>query len=154
VVENACISVYSLINDSEYNWLAASYYTLYRITIKRTDVNDLVLESPPTGPVTIYNNDAGSRCPVITIILGDMILEDDTIKLYRTIQQSSLAALGDTNYLSTEHIVTSTDISNGYIVINDIIEDDSLGANLYINVYQEGNLNVNGRPPVAKCISY
>jgi len=62
---------------------------------------------------------------------------------------------GDEMRLVYEEAVTATDISNGYIIVEDVTPETfrNNGANLYTNpISGEGILQANDRPPIAKDI--
>lgn len=56
---------------------------------------------------------------------------------------------GDTYYLASTYVLTSTDITNGQAVIRDTATDDGLGAELYTNPGQESIGGNNWMPPLA-----
>jgi hypothetical protein len=55
--------------------------------------------------------------------------------------------------LCYEYPLTNTDITNGYFSFDDITEDSLLGAALYTNPSQQGILNDNAQPPLARDIA-
>jgi hypothetical protein len=76
------------------------------------------------------------------------------VRLYRSDESATAATPPeDELFLAAEQFVTSTDISNGYVTINDATPADFLGADLYTNPNGgEGAFNENDPPPLAKDI--
>lgn len=52
-------------------------------------------------------------------------------------------------FLAVSQVVTSTDISNGFITVRDICPDNALGVELYTNAGQEGAAAANFDPPAS-----
>ena len=82
-----------------------------------------------------------------------MVLENDTIEVYRTLLQDSGTAPGDDEFLSISYRITATDAANRFADIRDSTIDSALGASLYTNSDQEGLTKSKAVPPTASDIA-
>jgi hypothetical protein len=152
ILNDLMIYNYSTYNITEYNWWTAATYIKYTATIQRKDANDVIIESARIFPI-VLGQAIGTLVPVLTLAIGPSLREGDVIRFFRTPMSDSYLTLGDTFYLSGEHIITSAEIGVGYAVWYDKTPDDELSEYLYTNSEQEGIDRSNYMPPVAKCLS-
>lgn len=138
--------------------LSVSNYFAYRATFLRfsEEKDSFQVMGAPTSPSVVFN--PGGTPAAITLRVyfwdEDPVTESDWIVLYRTAQQDSVDALGD-DYREVCRIqLTSTDITNEYVEIQDTVFDSfrSSGAPLYTNSLQEGATRANYPPPLSKDI--
>lgn len=125
------------------NWLAINYYASWRAVIRSEDANGYVRRSAPSGRMFLQNG-ASVRAVSLVIPTGGFAA-GDVVELYRT-RSSATAEPGEEYQLSTEYTLLAADISAGFATIYDNTPDDSLGASLYTNPGQQGDLQENGRP--------
>jgi len=121
----------------------------YRVLWGIKDANKNILLGSPSNRAVVINN-SGSTCNVsldITIPTG--ITLDHFFQVYRTAMSPSASIdPGDEPQLVYEGNPTSSDLSNGYITVIDIVPDSLRGAALYTNDSQEGISQSNERPPL------
>lgn len=139
-------------NNTDYNWWTTATYIRYVATVQKKDANDVVLESPPSLSECARHTDGADRVPRLYIYIGQSVAAGDVVRVFRTKMASSGQATGATFYLVYEHTVTSSDVSTGYIVYDDIKDEADLSESLYTNPENEGVLQSNFRPPAAKCL--
>lgn len=123
----------------------------YRAIGKRTDANNLVAKSQPSGRA-VYNP-ASEKTPTLRVYFSPTAgyAAGDEMRLYRTLNSSLPAGTGpsDEHFLVAAATLTSTNISNSYVDIVDSIEDANLGEALYTNGTQEGISRRNVAPPLS-----
>jgi hypothetical protein len=126
-------------------------YVTYRYLIARKDANANVAKGGVSGSFTIQNTGfTATRHNNARCYLPSGLDTSHFLQLYRTSAFASSATLEDTMGLCYEVPVASGDITNGYIDIIDVYPDSLLGAYLYTNASQEGLVNDNARPPLAR----
>lgn len=107
-------------------------YVAYRYVICRFDNNRNLVYGGVSARETIQNTTGGGTTKDITVVGYLPSSGVDTncfIQLYRSLNSS--ATPDDELQLCYEYPITSTDISNGYFSIDDIVPDDLLGAYIY-----------------------
>lgn len=126
-------------------------YVTYRYIICRKDANANIAFGGVSGSFTIQNTGfTATRNITARCYLPSGLDTSNFLQLYRTTSAATSATLEDTMGLCYEVAVGSTDISNGYIDVTDVYTDDLLGAALYTNASQQGIVNDNARPPLAR----
>lgn len=121
----------------------------YRATISATDDNDVVVTSPPSARGLLDNSSGGSAAGgSVTVYLPEGASEGQYVRLYRS--KGSTGTPDDELALVKEVELESTDITNGYVVINEDVADADRGAFLYTSPSQEGIQASNSRPHAAK----
>ena len=131
-------------------WLAANYYTAYRGVWGYKDANNNVILGAVSQRAEIQNGGA-TKSVTVRVTIPSGITTSWFFQLYRA--ASSSAQASDEMGLVYEVNPTGTDISNGYLDIADIVEDDLRGATLYTSASQEGLAASNEQPPLAKDIA-
>lgn len=124
----------------------------YRFVWGYKDANDNLLLGSPSGRNTISYTTGGtgtSRNISITLYIPDDIQAGYFYQAYRSATVASSIEPSDDLQLVYEGIITSGDISTGYITFTDITPSDLRGAALYTNPTQEGILQSNEEPPCA-----
>jgi hypothetical protein len=132
--------------------------------------NNVVVSQPPTNLTATqfqwnetaanYVNVAsvtitsGSKNVLLAVDVPSGIVAGDFVQLYRTFDVSGSGTdPGDECYLAYERVLTSTDISNGYVTITDTTPTAFLQDPLYSNANSgDGEQAANDRPPLAKDI--
>lgn len=131
----------------------------YRMVLGYTDTNHNLHISAPAQRLVISNPAAGAASTVtLTWYIPPSLPTGYFYQIYRTKQAAFVAAVaidpGDEMYLVVQKILTSTDISNGFITYTDQTPDVLLGAVLYTNPSQETIAGANFQPPLAKDITF
>jgi hypothetical protein len=143
-------------------WLANNSSVAYRATIQRTQTaqgffanNVTLVESAPCGRSTITNTAGGARGVTMRVRLPSDALADDKVRLWRSVSVGSGVTPSDEMYLCNETTLDNTDVSVGYVDVNDATPDAFLGEPLYAspNVGQ-GPLSANFRPPVCLDLAF
>lgn len=122
----------------------------YRAVFKRTDANNLTVRGAPSGRL-LYNNATGAaEFATVKVWWNTLhkIVAGDFVELYRTTLKSTVPS--DEMFLAWSKELSSTDITNGYLEIEDTRLDTDLGAALYTNPSREGIERSNTQPPSAK----
>lgn len=131
--------------------LANSTNVAYRAIFQRTDLNSNVLNSYPSARQWITNNSGATRDVSVKVYLPSAIAAGDAVLVYRTtIASGTTDSAGDTGYLCYTATVTSTDVSNKYVSFTDIVIDALLKNELYTNATQQGIVQGNSQPPLAR----
>lgn len=125
----------------------------YRWVINRTDANGMTVTSEPTSWYKVVNTSGGTRNVVFTIYLAADHLAGDIVELYRSLAVPNTDTPSDELYLCYSHTVTSTNVSNAYVTITDVMPEAQLGRALYTNGTREGILKANARPPLASTMA-
>jgi hypothetical protein len=137
------------LGGSSSNGFAAAY----RFCVVSEDRNKYRRRSAPTeriigsSTISVSNDKYG--------LSGRYYLEPswvagDILEMYRTkIVTPGTAAPSEEYYLAQEWVLTSADISTGYVQFQDNVLDENLGAALYTNPSQGGIEDANEIPPKA-----
>ncbi len=143
-------ATYSVTGSS--GFLADTYQCAYRSLIQRTDANANVVSGYPSQRLWVTNSAGGPRNIALTIYLPTEAIATDVIQVYRTAQFSGVSTdgSGDEMGLVYQYQLIAADISAGYITFTDSITDALRGASLYTNPSEQGILQANDRPPLAK----
>jgi hypothetical protein len=123
-------------------------FVAYRYVIARKDANGNVVRGGVSGRAVKENNGGSSKDITVTGYLPSGLDNTHYIELYRT--AGSSAEPDDNMQLAYEYPLTNTDITNGYFAIDDIVPDVLLGAALYTSPSQQGIINDNAKPPLAR----
>ncbi|CAB4157335.1 hypothetical protein UFOVP683_16 [uncultured Caudovirales phage] len=131
-------------------FLAPGFACAYRLVLGFNDSNNNLLLSSPSGRTVISHASGGSVSALVdlTYRLPRSITTDYFYQLYRSPQVASPIEPSDELQLAYEGKITSTNVTNKTITIQDIVPDSLLGAYLYTNPTQEGILSSNEQPPV------
>lgn len=128
----------------------------YRAVTLRRDANEVVVRSAPSNRA-LLQNDTGSAVKVELVVAlheNDDFQAGDALEIYRSINTNSTTVLPfDDHYLIITYVLTSTDVSNGYVILSDDISDTEMegGVSLYTNSDLGGLASANTRPPQARC---
>ena len=126
----------------------------YSITWVYTDANGNLIEGDPSQSVTISNNSGNTVNVNVTFTVPSTVTTAYSYRIYRTPQTDSLTVTpGDNFQLASEVQVTSDQVSAKSVTVTDATPDVLLGTNLYTNANDEGELQANDPPPLAKDIT-
>jgi hypothetical protein len=133
----------------------------YRYCWVREDANGYIRRSSPSARWIVAAQAATGGPWAIEfsrLYLPTGTAAGDRIELYRTENVTPRTATPSTEYyLAIEHVVTSTEVSAGYIAeqtLYDDVPDALLGASLYTNPSQGGIALANEPPPLANCLAF
>ncbi len=150
------------------NYEDAGFFTeeskvAYRIVWGIRDANNNLVLGAPSGRLVVTNPSTTLTGTVnLTISIPDDITTNNFFQIYRSaVKEKGSLSLDeiqpeDELYLVYEDFPTSTDISNGFVEVEDIVPEDfrAAGALLYTNPLSgDGILQANTQPPVAKDIA-
>ena len=144
------------ITNTTATWLAVDFRVAYRSVLGYKDANENLILGAPSQRNSIKNTTAGGREVTAINRLPTGVTTDYFVQLYRSAQidnTSTATEPSDELQLVYEIQLTSTDISNGYVTIVDIIDDALRGAVIYTAGTQEGLAQQNERPPYCKDIT-
>lgn len=156
VIPPACISGIAQVTSGTPILIQQYGGRAYRAVIERTDGNGVVITSAPS-PAAIYQNSTASTVDADpTVTYGDWVLAGDVIKLYRTPEvvgdASANGVPGEEYFLVAEQALVTGGVS-GTVTFSDSLPDNETGEALYSNPSQEGILQSNDRPHVAKDVA-
>lgn len=144
-----------------YEWLSASSAVAYRIVWFKRDENGVPGIGMPSGRVVVRNTNAGTAYATRLKVNIPARCSDSSyvMQIYRTnviaIDGASVIPdPGDEMFLAGEYRMTSTDLSNKYVLYEDVSFDGILGDALYTNETQEGALAGRMQPPVCHDVAY
>lgn len=133
-------------------FLADTEYVAYRYVIGIKDANkNLILGGVSQRRLHQSAVATGCNVSVTCYIPAGLTAGQHFLQLYRT--ATSTTVPNDEMQQCYEHPINSTDISNGYVTIVDIVPDDLLGASLYTSPSQQGLVNDNSQPPLARDVA-
>jgi hypothetical protein len=122
----------------------------WRALIRRTASDGYELVSAPTYAMTGYTDTLCDGQLKVGFPMHHSYVAGDVCELYRTVTVTPADTNpGDVMYLAVSQVITSTDITNGYIVIRDNCPDAALGVALYTNEGEEGAEAANLDPPAS-----
>jgi len=130
------------------NVVLANNFVSYRALFKRKFADGYVVTGAVSSAFANYASIADSKPSLTVYALDRMMLQaGDLIEVYRTKQQTSVAALGDDHRLATVHEVTAGEAAANAATFSDACLEANLGAYLYTNQNQEGLGKSNYMPP-------
>ena len=136
--------------DEVWTFSDTKWFAYRAIFLRVATDSSYELKSAPTASFTIKNTTGGNaRGQVIAFWQPgiDPVLAGDYIVLYRTEAADSVDALGDNFQEVLRFQLTSTQITAGFVTLDDYTHDQSLGNNLYTNANEEGAIAANLMPP-------
>lgn len=144
-----------------FEWLLLSSAVAYRVAWFKRDENGIPNISMPSGRIVIRNESTTTNYAVRLKVPIPAGVTDSTyvLQIYRTniISMDGTGVIpdpGDEMFLAGEYKLTSTDLSNKYVLYEDVSFDTLLGADLYSNESQDGPTQVRCQPPLARDIAY
>lgn len=144
------------ITNTSATWLANNFRVAYRAVLGYKDANDNLILGAPSQRSSIKNTAGAGREVTAVNRLPTGVTTDYFMQLYRSSQidnTSTSTEPSDELQLVYEVQLTSTDISNGFVTVVDIVDDSLRGAVIYTAGTQEGLAQQNERPPYCKDIT-
>ena len=133
-------------------FLAHNTAVAYRTVWGKRDANNNLLIGAPSGRSIAINSTGGTRNISVTIYIPDTVDTDYFYQIYRSNAVDYQAEPNDELQLVYEGNPTSGEITAKSLTITDITPDTLKGAFLYTSSSQEGILQSNEQPPLAKDI--
>jgi hypothetical protein len=137
-------------------WLTNNYRTAYRLLWGYKDANNNLILGAPSQRESYKNTAGATRSVTLRATIPSGVTTAWFYQLYR-------AAMVDNTSLDTEPSdemglvyegnPSSGDILNGYVDIADITPDELRGATIYTAATQQGLVNGNEQPPLARDIA-
>jgi len=165
------------LSDLEWNlvtsggFLADGYVAGYRAVLGYTDSKGRVVRGPPSGRAVVQNTTEPSGTSIvwgynagqaknvqhIVKLSGNFIPSSRAdvffVELYRTSQVLDGIDPGEEMQLVKRQYLTSTNVSNGFVQVTDTLPDALRGATAYFAQSQEGLINSNDPPPLARDVA-
>lgn len=129
-------------------FLAVNSYVAYRYIIGTKDANKNFIRGGVSQRRVHQNTAATTKNVDLTCYIPSGLTTSHFVQLYRT--KIGTTVPNDEVQLCYEIPIAAGDIASGFVLITDIVPDDLLGAALYTNPSQEGLVNDNAQPPVAR----
>lgn len=123
----------------------------YRILFGVKDANNNILLGAPSQFVSVTNNQGATRNVSLIFTIPQTITTAHFYQIYRSSQtgSSSITPQDDMQQVY-EGNPSSSDITNGYITITDIVPDSLRGQYLYTSTSQQGIAQANNQPIFCK----
>ncbi len=130
-------------------WLPAGEFVGYKAVIGLRDANDNVHLSRVGDQIVVENTAAGARAVSLRVNFGASVpTTDHFIQVYRT-RNFTTSAVDEEYYLTFEQTLTSSDVTTGYVDVEDYLPEELLETPLYVNPSQEGAAGENRPPPIS-----
>jgi len=134
-------------------FLANSANVAYRVVWGITDSNDNLILGSPSQRIIATNSSGGTRDIDITFTIPAGITTSHFYQIYRSPQTALITdEPNDELQLVYEDNPTAGEITAKVIIVTDSTPDELKGAFLYTSPSQEGILQANERPPIARDI--
>lgn len=132
------------------NVLAQNTNASYRATVSRTDTNNVIVTSAPSGRFRLASTNATTQGVTVTVYLQAEHAAGDTLRVYRSSAVADTVVPSDDLRLVLEHVITAAEVAAFAVVMTDNVSDVSRGASLYSNPTREGIERSNIPPPLAR----
>jgi hypothetical protein len=147
------LDILASISASSSTWLQENFRVAYRVIWGYKDANNNLILGAPSQRESIKNTGTGAKAVDLRITIPAGVSTAWFVQVYRSSEidnTSSEIEPNDELGLVFETNPDSTDLTNGYIDITDIVPDDLRGATIYTAASQEGLAFQNEAPPLAK----
>ncbi len=149
------LDISSSVSASAAVWLATDHRVSYRGIWGYKDLNNNLILGAPSQRESFKNTSGSNKAVDLRATIPDDVTTVWFFQLYRSNavdQGGGDIEPNDELGLVFETNPTSTDITNGYIDITDIVPDELRGAIIYTAGTQQGLANGNEQPPMARDI--
>lgn len=106
----------------------------------------------PSGRFFAEANGAANKAIRIRVPLGSELALGDGVEIYRS-ETSTASTPSDELALVASRYVNTSDISAGYVDVDDLALEVERGAALYTNATQVGAINEHARPPMCRVVA-
>lgn len=135
-------------------WFATSTQVAYRVVFGITDANNNKNLGAPSQRIIVQNTSGGTRNVDLTFTIPSNLTTSHFYQVYRSGQTPDLTTEpNDELQLIVEKTITAGEITAGTATYTDETPDNLRGATLYTSPSQEGLLQANERPPLARDIT-
>ncbi|TXG85836.1 MAG: hypothetical protein E6R13_01610 [Spirochaetes bacterium] len=135
--------------------MADNTQVAYRVVWGRKDLNSNLILGAPSQRSVISNSSGGTRDVSLTITIPSTITASDFVQVYRSGQSAtSSTEPNDEMYLVYEKNPTAGEITARSMTFTDSTPDSLVGVTLYTSASQEGLLQANEMPPLAKDVAF
>lgn len=136
-------------------FMANNTQVAYRVVWGRKDLNSNLILGAPSQRSVVSNSSGGTRDVSITITIPATITATDFVQVYRSGQSAtSTTEPNDEMYLVYEKNPTAGEITARSMTFVDSTPDSLVGVTLYTSASQEGLLQSNEQPPLAKDVAF
>jgi hypothetical protein len=142
-------------------WLADGYQVAYRVVFNEPDANNTLNEGGASGRFIIANASGTpgwvtteSKSPVCRVLVPASATVTTRVKLFRSEQVLTTIDPSDDMGQVYEALLTSVNITNGYVDIPDICPDSQIQDTIFISPTSGGIIQNNERPPICKDMAY
>ncbi len=147
------LDISSSISASAATWLANNYRAAYRAIWGYKDLNNNLILGAPSQRESIVNAAGSQKAVDLRITIPSGVTTAWFVQIYRSGAVDQSGGDIDPNDelgLVYETNPNSTDITNRYIDITDIVPDELRGATIYTAGTQQGLAYQNEQPPMAR----
>lgn len=123
----------------------------YRYIIARKDANNNTVFGGVSARFVVTAGGSGPYDVPLKVFIPSGLTVTHFAQVYRT--ANATGTPNDEMQLVYEYPLLSGDLSNGYFTFTDIVPDELLGASLYTSPSQQGLINDNAQPPLARDIA-
>jgi len=135
-------------------WFTDIKQVAYRVLFGKTDANNNKILGAPSSRIIVANNSGGTRDVNLTFTLPTGLTTSHFYQVYRSEMSVDLTTEpSDETLLIVEKPITASDITAGTITYLDQTPESLRGATLYTAPSQQGILQGNEPPPLAKDIA-
>lgn len=137
-------------------WLDNGFRVAYRVLWGYKDANNNLIQGAVSQRESVKNTSGGVADVSLSITIPQGVTTNWFYQVYRSASVDNTSddiEPNDELGLVYEANPTGTDITNGYVTVLDITPDELRGATIYTASSQEGLVNSNERPPLAKDIA-
>lgn len=131
--------------------VASNKSVAYRYLIARKDANNNTVFGGVSARYVVTAGGSGPYDVPLKVFTPSGLTTNHFAQVYRT--ANTTGTPNDELQLVYEYPLESGDISNGYFTFTDIVPDELLGASLYTSPSQQGIVNDNAQPPLARDIA-
>lgn len=136
-------------------WFTNNTAVAYRICFTTTLANGTKIIGSPTSRIIVSNTSGVLKDTDVTFTLPSTLTVSNTYQIYRTLMTGAPTDEPlDEMQLVAEKNPTAGEITAKSVTYRDTTPESLLGATLYTSPSQEGILQSNDRPPLAKSMAY
>lgn len=127
----------------------------YRVTWGKIDANGNTVEGAPSQRIIVTNNSGGTRDVDLEFTVPSGITTSHFYRIYRSAQSGGVSTEpNDELQLIVEKNPTAGQITALNVTYTDSTPDNLRGTSLYTNPNQQGILQANDAPPIAKDVAF
>lgn len=140
--------------DAVAGWFTDQTQVAYRVLFGKTDANNNKILGAPSARIIVANNSGGSKNVDLTFTVPTGLTTNHFYQIYRSAESSGIAVEPDDELqLVVERNLTSGELTALSVTYNDATPQNLRGATLYTSPSQQGILQANDAPPLAKDVA-